>query len=53
VVYYVASDEIGFSDALVTWSMFYFRRTLIDPHEKITEQIKNFIGKKVLKGQGI
>jgi hypothetical protein len=40
--YYFADDEIGFSDALTNWAMFYKKKTISRPHKAIVEQINTF-----------
>jgi len=47
--YHFVPPKIGFSKAITTWSMFYLKKRLNDPHEAIKEDINSFMGKKVLR----
>jgi hypothetical protein len=47
--YYFGPEEIGFSDAMTTWAMFYKRKTIKRPHQAVVERIDTFFGDQVLE----
>lgn len=42
--YYFKLKRIHFASAMTIWSMFYFKKTLSSPHEKIAKTINDFMG---------
>ena len=47
--YHFVPDEIGFSKAITTWSMFYHKKGLKDPREAIRDKINDFMDEKVIR----
>jgi len=52
IMYYFHEESIEFSESVTVWSMFYLKKNLSDPHEKIGEYINDFFekssGKKII-----
>jgi hypothetical protein len=46
--YYFRPELVGFAQCLTTWSMFYYRKDLGRPHQKIVEKINAFFGTDML-----
>lgn len=47
--YLFESEEADFCDALAVWAMFYLKKTVRNPHERIAEDVNRFFGKPVLR----
>jgi len=41
--------EVDFCDAITVWAMFYFRKTVSNPHMRIVDPINEFFGDEVLQ----
>jgi len=48
-IYHFVPEEIGFSEAMTTWSMFYLKKNLSRPHSAIKDEINKFMGKDLLE----
>lgn len=48
-IYHFVPEEIGFSTAITTWSMFYLKKKLARPHLAIKEGINKFMGEEILR----
>ena len=46
--YFFDQRKIGFPTAMTTWLMFYLKKNIDKPHEKIVAQINRFFRKEVL-----
>ena len=46
--YHFALEEIDFATSMATWVMFYNKKTLSKPHQKIVDDINTFFDKKVI-----
>jgi hypothetical protein len=46
--YYFEPNEIGFSDAMTTWAMFYKHKTIRRPHAAIVNRINSFFDEDIL-----
>ncbi|MRH00683.1 hypothetical protein GIY21_10310 [Xanthomonas sontii] len=49
-IYHFKTEEIGFSQAMTIWSMFYLKKKLSRPHGAIMKDINTFFGSEVLGG---
>jgi hypothetical protein len=47
-IYHFKDEEVAFSMAMTTWSMFYLKKRLSKPHSAIMEDINVFMGKDFL-----
>lgn len=47
-VYYFKKKKIGFAEATTIWSMFYLRKGLANPSDRIADDINEFLGEKLL-----
>lgn len=48
-IYHFIPEEIGFSTAITTWSMFYLKKKIERPHEAIKNDINKFMGEDILR----
>ena len=46
--YHFRAESIAFSKAITTWTMFYLKKKIENPHEAIVDPINNFIDEEVL-----
>jgi hypothetical protein len=47
--YHSTSETIPFAKAITTWTMFYLKKKLSNPHEAIVKSINDFMGEDVLQ----
>lgn len=46
--YYFCQETIAFSQAITVWSMFYLKKRLQLPHQKIVAAINAFLGEEII-----